>query len=147
MKTEYEVPAAKGDRSIVFRVGYAESGFLENCLLLFRGSKSNKSSDYHTKMNWFVFVGWNESKVFPAMKRTMEKSVLALECATYHKFLDEEDKRPSKYWNKTKLANTIVRWDGAAKDDHWRGEFKSRRMNYWNKQEKFMPVLDTKSKK
>ena len=72
METDYKVPGGKGNRSIVFHVGSAESGLLENCLLLFKVSKSNKSSDYHTEMNWLVFSNWLESKVFPAMKRTMQ---------------------------------------------------------------------------
>ena len=116
METDYKVPAGKGDRSIVCHVGSAESGLLENCLLLFRGSKSNQSSDYHTEMNWSVLINWCESKIFPAIKRTMQKSVLVLDRATYHTFLDEEDKRPTTSWNKSKLANAIARWDGIPYD-------------------------------
>ena len=67
-------------------------------------------------MNWFVFSNWCESKAFPAMKRTMQKSVLVLDRATYHTFLDEEDKRPTTFWNKSKLANDIARWYGIPED-------------------------------
>ena len=116
METEYKVLAGKKDRSLVFRLGFAESGLLENCLLLFRGSKSNNSSDYHTEMKWFVFSDWCESKVFPAMKRIMQKSVLVLDRARYHTFLDEEGKRPTTSWTKKKLAHAIVRWDGIPDD-------------------------------
>ena len=90
METEYKV---------VFHVGSAESKLLENDLLLFRGSKSNSSSDYQTEMNWFVFSDWCESKVFPYMKRIMQKYVLVLGRATYHTFFHEEDKRPTISWN------------------------------------------------
>ena len=41
MESEYRVPAGKIDRSIVCHVRCAESGQLENCLILFRGSKSS----------------------------------------------------------------------------------------------------------
>ena len=50
------------------------------------------------------------------MERTMQKPVLVLDRATYHRFLDEEDKRPTTSWNKSKLANAIARWDGVPDD-------------------------------
>ena len=92
-------------------VGSAESGLLENFLLLFRASKSNKSSEYQTEMNWFVFSDWCESKVFPAMKKTKKKSVCILDGAICHIFLDDEYKRPATSWNKTRLADSIARWE------------------------------------
>ena len=45
----YKVPAGKGARSIVFHLGCAEIGLLNDYLLLFGGSKSKNLSDYHTK--------------------------------------------------------------------------------------------------
>ena len=65
-----KVPAGKGACSIVFHLGCAETGLLNDCLLLFRRSKSNKSSDYHTEMNWNVLSSWCESKVFSEMMKT-----------------------------------------------------------------------------
>ncbi len=112
----YNVPAGKGDRSIVCHIGSAETRLLEDCLLLFRGSKSNKSSDYHTEMNWSVFSSWCESRVFPKIKQTSQKSVVVLDRATYHTFLDEEDRRRTNSWNKSKLSDSIVRWDGVPDD-------------------------------
>ena len=47
----FTVPSGKGDRSILCHIGCAETGLLEECGLLFRGSKSNKSADCHTEMN------------------------------------------------------------------------------------------------
>ena len=67
-------------------------------------------------MNWPVFSDWCESKVFPAMKQTKKKSVLVLDRATYHTSLDEEDKRPAMSWNKARLADSIVRWEGIPDD-------------------------------
>ena len=116
MESEYRVPAGKVDRSIVCHVGSAESGSLKNCELLLRGSKSNKSSDYHTEMNWSVFSDKCESKVFPTMKLTKKKSILVLDRATYHTFLDEEDKRPVTSLNKARLADSIARWEGVTED-------------------------------
>ena len=37
-------------------------------MLLFRGTNSNESSDYHPKMNWNVFSDRYEKKVFPAIR-------------------------------------------------------------------------------
>ena len=116
MEIEYRFPAGKGDRLIVCQVGSAESGLLENCLLLFRGSKSSKPSYYHTEMNWSMFSDCCESRVFSAMKRTKKKSVLVLDRATYQTIIDEEDKRPATSWNKTRLADSVARWEGISDD-------------------------------
>ena len=113
----YAVPSGRGERSIVCHVESAETGLLDNCLLMFRGSKSNKSSDYHSEMNWDVFSHWCDSKVFPGMKCVGYKSCLVLDRATYHTVLDEEDRRPVTSWSKTKLCNAIERWGGC--DDGW----------------------------
>ena len=105
----YKVPAGKGARSIVCHLGCSETGLLSDCLLLLRRSKSNKSSDYHTEMNWNAFSSWCESKVFPEMMKTNQKSVMVVDRASYHTYLDEDDKRPISSWNKTKLADAIYR--------------------------------------
>ena len=47
----FHVPCGKGERSILSHVGSSETGLLENCKLLYRGSHSNKDADYHTEMN------------------------------------------------------------------------------------------------
>ena len=51
----YKVPAGKGYGSIVCHIGSAETGVLNNFLLIFRGSKSNNPFDYHSEMNWNSF--------------------------------------------------------------------------------------------
>ena len=40
----FSVPFEKGERSILSYIGSPETGLLEQSMLLFRGSKSNKSS-------------------------------------------------------------------------------------------------------
>ena len=90
----YNVPFGKGKRSIISHIGCAETGLLDNCLLLFRGSKSNIDADYHTEMNWDVFSHWCETKVFPAIENTGIPSVVVLDRATYHTVLDDEDRWP-----------------------------------------------------
>ena len=50
-ESEHRVSIIKGVSSIVCYVGSSELGLLENYLLVLRGSKSNKSSEYHTEVN------------------------------------------------------------------------------------------------
>ena len=83
---------------------------------MFRGSKSSKSSDYHTEMNWDVFSSWCESKVFSEINKTNQKSIVVLDRVTYHTHLDEKDRRPTKSWTK-KFANQVHKWDGIP--DEW----------------------------
>ena len=72
----FAVPSGKGERSILCHVVSKDVGLLEGCMLLFRGSKSSKSSDYHTEMNWNVFSHWCESKLFPSLKKREENLCL-----------------------------------------------------------------------
>ena len=112
----FTVPSGKGERSILSHRGCADIGLLDQCMLLFRGSKSNKSADYHAEMNWDVFSHWCETKAFPSIAATSVKSVVALDRAAYHTVLDEEDKRPATSWNKPRLMESIKRWGGAPND-------------------------------
>lgn len=50
-KNTFNVPSGKDERSIISHVGSGETGLLDNCMLLYRGLKENKSDDYHTEMN------------------------------------------------------------------------------------------------
>ena len=86
-------------------------------MLLFRGSKSNKSSGYHSEMNWDVFSNWCETVVFPKIAATKQKSVVVLDRATYHSVLDDEDRRPAQSWSKVRLISSIKRWAGPP--DNW----------------------------
>ena len=83
---------------------------------LFRGSKSNKSADYHTEMNWDVFSHWCPKKVFPSIAATGVKSVVVLDRASCHTTSDEQDKKPATSWNKPRLIEAINRWGGAPSD-------------------------------
>ena len=112
----FKVPSGKGDRNIVSHIGSAETGLLPNCLLLFRGSKSNKSADYHTEMNWNVFSHWCRNKVFPEIRKTGIKSVVILDRATYHTVLDDDDRWPVTSWTKRRLSDAIIRWGGPPSD-------------------------------
>jgi len=115
-KDTFDVPSGKGERSILSHVGSAENGLLDGCMLLYRGSKSNKDADYHSEMNWNVFSDWCEKRVFPAIKATGKKSVIVLDRATYHTHLDDDDRKPTKAWNKKRLGDAIVRWGGQPDD-------------------------------
>ena len=62
------VSSGKGERYTLCHVGSEETGSRSGCMLLFRGTSSNESSDYHPKMNRNVFSDRCEKKVFPAMR-------------------------------------------------------------------------------
>ena len=51
---------------------------------MFRGSKSNKSANYHTEMNHAVFYDWLKTKVFPELQKRKRKCVVVLDRANYH---------------------------------------------------------------
>ena len=51
----FPVPSRKGERSILSQTGCSDTGLIDQYMLLFRGSKSNKSADCHPEMNWRVF--------------------------------------------------------------------------------------------
>lgn len=91
-KSQCKVPSGCGGHSIVCHLGSAETGLLENCLLLYRGVKSNKEADYHSEMNASVFLSWLEKTVIPAIKATGKKTVLVLDRATYHTMVTPETK-------------------------------------------------------
>ena len=59
----FTVPSRRSERSILSHIGCAETGLLDECLLLFKGSKSKKNSDYFSEMNWSVLSHWCETTV------------------------------------------------------------------------------------
>ena len=103
----FNVQSGKRERYTLSHIGYAETGLLDQCMILFRGSKSNKSADYHTELNWDVFSHCCETKLFLSIAATCVKSVVVLDRATYHTTLDEQDKRPAFSWNKPWLLEAI----------------------------------------
>ena len=103
----FTVPSRRDERFIVPHIGCTETGLLDECLLLFRGSKSNKNSEYHSEMNWNVFSRWCETTVFPKIAATGKSSVVVLDRATYYSVLDDEDRRPVTSWNKARIIDSI----------------------------------------
>ena len=83
---------------------------------MFWGSKSNKSSEYHTEMNWDVFSRWCDTKVFLKMKSIGIKSVSVLDQAIYHTVINDADRKPISSWKKTRICKAISRWRGATED-------------------------------
>ena len=68
--------SGSGERSILSHVISESCGLLDGCMLLYRDSKSNKSADYHTEMNWDVFSDWCNTKVFPAIRARKKRLYL-----------------------------------------------------------------------
>ena len=87
------VLSIKREHSVLFHIGCADTGLLDQCMLLFRGSKSNKSADYHTEMKWEVFSHCCGTKAFPSIAANSAKSVVVLDRAIHHTVLDEKDKK------------------------------------------------------
>ena len=114
---DYRVPSGSGARTIICHLGSNETGLLEGCLLMYRGSKSRQSDDYHTEMNADVFQDWCKKRVFPTMKRQGKKCVLVLDRATYHTKITDDTRPPTTQWRKAQLIEAIRRWDGP--DDDW----------------------------
>ena len=110
--TEYKVPPGKSERNIIYHLGSAETGLLDGCLLMFRGSKSSQSSDYHTEMYTEVFFDLLENTVFPKLKQIGKNCMLVLDRATYHSPLTLSMRPPATSWNKQGLAAAITRWGG-----------------------------------
>ena len=110
------MPSGKGERSIINHMGCAETGLLDNFLLLFRGSKSNKDPDYHAEMNWDAFSHWCETKQFPVIENAGLPSVVILDRATYHTVLDDEYRWPVTSCNKKRLNDSIYRFEGISDD-------------------------------
>ena len=68
-KNGRQSPCWKGRLIFVLNFGSVESGLLENSLPQLRDSKSNKSSDYHTETDKFVFSDWCEPKLIQQGRR------------------------------------------------------------------------------
>ena len=66
------VPSSEGERSILCRIGHPDIGLLDNFILQFRGSKSNKQADYHSKTNRKLFINCCET-IFPKIAATKKR--------------------------------------------------------------------------
>ena len=116
-EVDYRVPSGNGDRSIISHIGSAETGLLQDCLLMFHGRKQ-VASDYHKEMNSEVFLGWLRDTVFPKLQSQGSKCVVVLDRASYHTTVTEDTRRPTLSWPKAKLVDAIYRWNGP-RDDDW----------------------------
>lgn len=104
----YQVPFGKGERIIICLLGSPETGLLHDCMLMLRGKKSNRKSDYHTDMHSHVFLDFFANKVFQEQKRR-GKSFVVLDRATYHTMLTDGTKPPRLSWTKKMLSDAIDR--------------------------------------
>ena len=109
-------PSGRGERSILSHVASAQTGLLDRSMLLYIGSNTKKSTDYHSEMNWNVFSDWFNSIVFPAIAARRENALLVLDRVTYHTYIDEEEKRPNTSGNKNRISDSIARWGGPSED-------------------------------
>ena len=110
------VPSERGERSILFHVASAQTGLSVGSMLLCRGSKSNKSADYHSEMNRDVFSDLCNRFVFPAIADRRQSTVLVLYRANYHTYVDGEDRRPSRLWNQYWTSDSNGRREGPSED-------------------------------
>jgi transposase len=77
-------PTGKGERLIIVNA-IGIDGWVPNAELVFKASA--KTGDYHTNMNWNVFLKWFQNKL---MKNIPDNSLIVLDNAAYHNVLAEE---------------------------------------------------------
>lgn len=77
-------PTGKGDRLIIVNA-ITKDGWVPNAKLVFKSSK--KTGDYHSSMNWDVFLKWFKDQLLPNIP---DKSIIILDNAKYHNVLAEE---------------------------------------------------------
>lgn len=99
---DYRVLTCSGDRSILYHLGSAETGLLEDFVLLFTGRKRSYT-DYHTEINSCVILPWLENAVSPHIQQTGVRRVLVLDRATYHTMTTDDSRKPTIYWNNSTL--------------------------------------------
>ena len=110
------VPSERGELSILSHVASAQTGLSDRYMLLCRGSKSKKSADYHSEMNRDVFSDLCNRFVFPAIASRRQSTVLVSYSATYHTYVDGEDRRPSPLWNQNWTSDSNDRREGPSED-------------------------------
>ena len=54
--------------------------------------------------------------MFTAIAARRNDVVLVSDHATYHIYMDEEDKRPNTSWNKNRMSDSIDRWGRSSED-------------------------------
>lgn len=115
-KDTFTVPAGSGERSILCHLASDKTELVEGFMVLYRGKKALKDSNYHKELCWDVFSLWCKKAVFPTLTAKKRKTVLVLDRATFHTYIDDEDKLPRQYWLKPMTIKSVVRWVGPPDD-------------------------------
>ncbi len=116
--------SGKGARSILCGIGSAgdTNGFLKDSFLLYRGSKSNKSDDYHTEMNSDVFIDWMSTKVLPHLPKLPAKVSIVIDRAPYHMTCTPETAPPPSSATKEDLVRYCETKGVLIPAPHWEGQ-------------------------
>jgi len=91
-------PSKKGKRFIINHVS-SGNGFLSEAEDIFIGNMQSK--DYHQEMNSKHFEEWFQTFLTYAV----DKSVIILDMAKYHRRITKDTKNPTTSWNKTKIID------------------------------------------
>ncbi|XP_008180356.1 uncharacterized protein LOC103308558 [Acyrthosiphon pisum] len=74
-----KIPTGKEARLILVHIGLAKTGFIPQCKLLYKNTKST-SSDYHSEINSDIFRDW----FLKMLNMLKEPSVIVMDNASYH---------------------------------------------------------------
>lgn len=96
-----KVPTGKGARIIILHIGSAKTGFIPECKLMYRNTKT-VSSDYHSEMNGDIFKEW----FMNMLKLLDEPSVIVMDNASYHSM--ELNRAPSTNSKKEIIQNWLT---------------------------------------
>ncbi|CAC5384067.1 unnamed protein product [Mytilus coruscus] len=97
--THRKIPSGKGTRLIILDVGSSQQGLIPGCGLIFE-SKTN-SSDYHDEMNKEYFTEWSRDTLLPKLP---PRSVIIMDNALYHSYLDPDSRVPNTSSNKSEIS-------------------------------------------
>ena len=94
-----KLPSNRGQRFVILHCGGEDTGFLENCDLVFL-SKSKDGRDYHSEMNNRIFMDWVRNQLSPALH---QPSVVVMDNASYHSVQVQEAKAPTSATRKQEM--------------------------------------------
>lgn len=128
-------PIRKGERSILSPVASAQTGLLDVSMLLHWGSKSKKSADHYSEMNWNVFSDWCNEVVFPAIAARRKGqcffSLVLLTTRTSTKKIGYQ----THHRTKTVKATRLINWEDSSKTGLWHTDIIKRKLIYLKKPE------------
>ena len=104
------MPSGKGPRWILIGAGCKELGWLQSTIKMWTGKSMNE--DYHTEMNWEVFVDWLKNSFLEEVKRNksrLQSAVLVMDRASYHTVLTNESRAATTSMKKSELVDWILR--------------------------------------